>query len=335
METSGSIECWGRMRQSARLILTAITIIAWSTFDQVLAAPVERIFPPHELLDHRESGGGIIQLITLRSNAALHSDTVNSTNSASGRDEHALGPDLASAQGSEVQKLLLRTDGLPSAIVKGNAVDLHKQMAASRTTHVLDRDGHWKGVAILDYILPLIDQGDTNNYATRPHAFFEIFGEYAQVIDRNFIGSGSNDIGFSSALVGLAGGFQAFIRDTVGFARYIDTDLGKPDTVNGSLQPFARLIKAYQKADRADQGEQKLRPGEKCYLPGPLGCSPLSAKIGATLVCGLIAWSLIFRIFDLLDRRRRNWRLILPLGGIAGTLYLLPGYLVVGFPWNW
>ena len=215
MDKSGLIKRWGRKRQSIRFILTAITIIVWSTFYQVLAAPMERVLPPHELLNHRQFGGGVIQPITPRSDTALHGNSVDSVHPASGRNEHALSPDLAGAQGSEVQKLPLRTDGLPSAIVKGNAVDLQQQMASSSTARVLDGYGHRQWIPRLDDFMPLVDKPNRYNDATGPHALVKILGENTQVLSGDTVRSGGDDIGMGRAFVSLSRGLQTLIGDPV------------------------------------------------------------------------------------------------------------------------
>lgn len=294
MEKSGSIECWGRMRQSVRFILTGITIVAWSTFDQVLAAPVERIFPPHELLDHRQFGGGVIQPITPRSNAALHGDTVDSTNSTSGRDEHALGPDLASAQGSEVQKLPLRTDGLPSAIVKGDALDLHKQMAASRPAHVLDRDGHRHGIASFNHLLPLVDQGDGDDHTPRSHAFIEVLGEYQQVPSGDFIRAGGNGVSLGGALIGFSGGLQALSGNPVRHGRVSDRLLGQSKRLAGRYDPVNREAKRHHDKYSADEAKPYLEPAPVSGIPRRLRSIPLGAKVTLQILliglAGLLYW---------------------------------------------
>ncbi len=294
MEKSGSIECWGRMRQSVRLILTAITIITWSTFDQVLAAPAERIFPPHELIDHRQFGGGVIQPITPRTDAALHGDAVDFVNSTSGRDGHALEPYLARAPGGEVQKLSLRTHGFPSAIVKENAFDLHKQMAASRTAHVLDLDGHWKGIASFNHVLPLVDQSDGNDHTPRSHAFIEVLDEYQQVPSGDFIRAGGKGVSLGGALIGFSGGPQALSGNPVRRDRVSDRLLGQSKRLAGRYDPVNREARRHHDKNGADKAKPYLETAPLSGIPRRLRSIPLGAKVTLQILLiglvGLLYW---------------------------------------------
>lgn len=328
MEKSGSLKHRRGRRRILQIMLTALAVITWGTFDQVLATPAERIFPPHELLDHRQLGSGFVQTVASRPDTALNGNAVQFSNSRGGGHEHGLRPHLAGAQGSQTQELRTRRNGLPGAVVEDDGINLHEQMTTSRTAHVLNGDGHRQRIARLNKLLPLVDQRDANDHASWSHPLIEIFRKYQQILGGNLVGPSRKGVGLGSGLQPLNGNTVRLPGD--GYAL-----LGQTQASQRSLQSLSGLMQTNQQASSAQDSKEQLRPGKKCYLPGPLGCSPLSTKIGALFVCGLVAWCLIFRIFDLLDSRRRNWFLIFALGAIAATLYLLPSYLVVGFPWDW
>ena len=317
-----------RRWQAMRRALAALTFVTCSAFYKVSATTMQRVLPPDELLLHGQFRHILIDTIAHRSDPSADGYAMDVDAKRGAGHQHALEALLSGAQGRQSKQFAMTGDRAASAIMERNLVDLDEQVTAGRTTQVLYGNHHRQWATDLYQLVPLVDERDGQDNAPGTHALVEILHDQPQIVDRD-------DIGLSGALIHLGGDLQSLSGDAVRLPRRVDSNLGKPDAVNGSFKPFAGLLEAYQKADRADQGEQNLRPGEKCYLPGPLGCSPLSAKIGSTLVCGLIAWGLIFRIFVLLDRRRRNWLLILPLGLVATVLYLLPCYLVVGFPWNW
>lgn len=335
MGKSGLPKRWSGGWQSLRLVIAALTIIAGGAFDEVLATPMQRVLSPDELLDHSQSRSGFVQTIATRADAALNGDSVRLPYHRVGRDEHAFRPDLAGAQGSQTQKLRIRRDGLAGTIVKDDGIDFDQQMTTGRAAHVLNGDGYRQGIARLDDFLPLLDQRDTDDHAPGSHALIEVLGEYQQIFSSNLVGLSGESVGVGGPLVGLGSGPQALIGDAIRLPGDIYPVFSQAHAVHRGLQSLSGLMQAHQQAGGAQDGQKKLRPGKRCDLSGPLGCSPLSAKIGTLLVCGLVAWCLIFRIFDLLDRRRRNWLLIIPLSAVAATLYLLPSYLVVGFPWNW
>lgn len=335
MEKLVSAQRGRRGRQALWILLGAIAIVAWGAFDQVSAGTMQLVLSPAKLLDHGELGGSTVDQVAHRSDPPLHSDAVNFSMAGDSRDQHALRSNLASAERRQAQKLPMLSNGLTRAVMEDDALDLHQKVPASGTAHVLRGDGHRQWNARVHHLLPLVDQRDANDHVSRPHALVEVLGEDAKILHGDLVGSRGYGVSSGGALVRLGGRLQPFSGNALRITSSIDALLGKTDTIHRGLEPLPSLIQADQQAGRAQHRQQQLRPGKECYLPGPLGCSPLSAKIGALLVCGLVAWSLIFRIFDLLDRPRRNWVLITFLGTMAAALYLLPSYLVVGFPWNW
>lgn len=335
MEKLGLPKRWSGRWQSLRLVITALAIIAGGAFDKVFAAPMQGVLSPDELLDHRQLRGGFVQTIATRADAAHNGNPVQFSNLPMGRDEHAFRPDLAGAQRSQAHKLRFRRDRPSATIVKDDGIDFDQQVTTGRAAHVLNGDGHRQGIARLDDFLPLIDQRHTDDHAPGSHALIKVLSEYQQVLSGDFVRTGGQSVGLSGSFVSLGGGPQPLIGDAVRLPGDVYALLGQTHAIHRGLQSLSGLMQAHQQAGGTQDGQKKLRPGKRCDLSGPLGCSPLSAKIGALFVCGLIAWGIIFRIFDLIDRRRRNWLLIVPLSAIAATLYLLPSYLVVGFPWNW
>lgn len=317
-----------RRRQSLRFMLATLAVVAWGPLDEVSATTMQGILPPDKRLLHGEFRGIAIDAITYGTDPATNSHAMDLNAPRRGGQKHALEALLAGTQGRQSKQFAMTGDHAAAMVMERYLLDLDEQVTPGRTTQVLYGDDHRQWAASLYHLVPFVDQRDGQDDAARPHAFVKVRHEQPQIIQ-------GDGIGLRSAQVRLGSSPQPLDSNVVGLARGADTFLGQSDSADRSLKPLAALIEAYKRADRADQGEQQLRPGEKCYLPGPLGCSPLSTKIGATLVCGLIAWGLIFRVFDLLDRRRRNWLLILPLGLVATTLYVLPSYLVVGFPWDW